>query len=257
MDDHVRQMLVLGREHYSKQEYDLAEQLLVQVLRTDDRLADVHDMLGVIAHNGKRYADAEKHFERALELNPNYTEAAMNLAVTYNDRGKFEEARAIYSKIKQRPTGDAPALDPFARGKIANMHAQLAEAYNDASMTRAAVAEYEKAVLLCPDFVDIRTKLATLLRQAGELVRARDHYEVAVRTRPSYLPARILLGVTLLALGDVDAAEGQWNAALEVDPSSVSAKMYLRMAKLQRSRQSAPPGRASEAPPTPDGSSAG
>jgi len=241
MDEHVRQMLVQGREHYAKQEFEQAEQLLTKVLAVDDRFADVHDMMGIIAHNGKRFVDAEHHFERALELNPNYTEAALNLAVTYNDRGKFDEARAIYTRIKERPTGDTTSLDPFARGKIANMHAALADAYNDANLTREAIAEYEKAVLLCPDFADLRTKLATLLRQSGDLTRARDHYEAAIRARPGFVQARILLGVTLLALGELDHAEAAWNEALAADPASVSAKMYLRMVKLQRARLSGPP----------------
>ena len=241
MDENVRQLLAQGREHYAKSEFDQAEPLLEQVLQHDDKFADVHDMLGVIAHGVGRYVDAEKHFERALQLNPNYTEAALNLAVTYNDRGKFAEARAIYSRIKERPTGDSTALDPFARGKLANMHSDLGQAYTDANLVREAIGEYEKAVLLCPDFADLRTKLATLLRQSGELGRAREQYEAAVATRPRYVQARVLLGVTLLALGDLDAAEAAWNGALEVDPASPSAKMYLRTLKAQRARLSAPP----------------
>jgi len=241
MDENVRQMLLQGREHYSKKEFELAEGFLEKVLEHDDKFADVHDMLGVIAHGSARYVDAERHFERALALNPNYTEAALNLAVTYNDRGKFAEAREIYAKIKQRPSGDSTALDPFARGKIANMHADLAQAYMDASLPREAIAEYEKAVLLCPDFADLRTKLATLLRQSGELSRARAHYEAAIATRPSYIQARVLLGVTLLAQNELDRAETVWNEALEMDPTAVSAKMYLRMLKAQRARLSGPP----------------
>ena len=138
--------------------------------RARDKFADVHDMLGVIAHNAGRYVDAER-LERALALNPNYTEAALNLAVTYNDRGKFAKAREIYKRIKGRPTGDTAALDPFARGKIANMHAELAQAYIDANMPREAIGEYEKAVRLCPDFADLHTKLGTLLRQSGDPCR--------------------------------------------------------------------------------------
>jgi tetratricopeptide (TPR) repeat protein len=241
MDEHVRELLAAGREHYAKGEYDEAGKALEEVLRQDDRFADVHDMVGVIDHLAGRYQDAEKHFERALELNPNYTEAALNLAVTYNDRGKFDEARAIYARIKDRKGGDATSLDPFARGKIANMHAAIGEAYNDANLTREAIGEYEKAVLLCPDFADLRTRLGTLLRQIGELSRAREHYEMAVRAKPGFVQARILLGVTYLALGDLDRAEAAWKEALEKEPGSVSAKMYLRMVKEQRARLSAPP----------------
>ena len=39
MDERVKQMLLLGREHYGKREFDKAEQLLRQVLDHDDRFA--------------------------------------------------------------------------------------------------------------------------------------------------------------------------------------------------------------------------
>ena len=64
-------------------------------------------------------------------------------------------------------------LDPFARGKIANMHADVGQAYADAGLPREAIAEYEKAVGLCPQFADLRTRLGTLLREINELDRAR------------------------------------------------------------------------------------
>ena len=136
MNERVKQLLVLGREHYAKRELDKAEQMLRMVLEEEDRYADVHDMLGVIAHSRGNLLVAERHFERALELNPAYTEAALNLAVTYNDRGKYEKARDVYSKIKVGPVGTAQGLDPFARGKLANMHADLAQAYADAGLPR-------------------------------------------------------------------------------------------------------------------------
>src|SRR6185295_18948651 len=136
MNERVKQLLVLGREHYGKREFEKAEQMLRMVLEEEDRYADVHDMLGVIAHSRGNFLVAERHFERALEINPSYTEAALNLAVTYNDRGKYEKAREVYGRIKVGPTGTANGLDPFARGKIANMHADIAQAYHDAGLLR-------------------------------------------------------------------------------------------------------------------------
>ena len=130
MDERTKQTLVLGREHYSKREFDKAEPLLREVLEHEDRFADIHDMLGVIAHSRGNFIAAEKHFERAITINPAYTEAALNLAVTYNDRGKYEKAREVYSRIQGAPSGLKSGLDPFARGKIANMHADVGQAYD-------------------------------------------------------------------------------------------------------------------------------
>lgn len=229
MDERVKQLLLLGREHYEKRELEKAEHILREVLEHDDRFADVHDMLGVIAHSRGNFVQAERHFERALELNPLYTEAALNLAVTYNDRGKYEAARRVYGRIKGKPTGAVHTLDPFARGKLANMHADLAQAYADLGLPREAIDELEKGVSLCPTFADLRTRLGNLLRQVNDLNAAREQYEAALQSRPGYVPARVHLGVTLLALGRSEDAEAAWQAALETDPDNPQAKMYLRM----------------------------
>src|SRR5262245_3768988 len=101
MDERLKQLLVLGREHYERREYDRAEHVLRQVVEKTDRFADVYNMLAVILHERGDFAGAEKYFEHAVELNPNYTEALLNLAVTYNDLGKYEAARQVYSRIQQ------------------------------------------------------------------------------------------------------------------------------------------------------------
>jgi tetratricopeptide (TPR) repeat protein len=238
MDEHTKQLLLLGREHYQKREFDKAESALRTVVEQNDRLADVHDMLGVICHSRGNFAQAEYHFERALAINPSYTEAALNLAVTYNDRGKYEAARQVYTRIKGAPSG---GLDPFARGKIANMHAEVGQAYADAGLPREAIAEYEKAVRLCPQFADLRTRLGTMLREVNELARAREQYEAAIGARPNYVPARMQLGVTLLSLSETEGAAEQWRKVLEIEPENARAKMYLRMLAAARSSVPAMP----------------
>lgn len=240
MNERVKQLLVLGREHYEKREFDKAEETLAEVLATDDRFADVHAMLGFIAHSRGNLAGAERHFERALELNPAYTEVALNLAVTYNDRGKYDKAREVYARIKVGPGGTAAGLDPFARGKIANMHAEVAQAYQDVGLTREAIVELEKATALCPQFADLQTRLGTLLREVNDLAGARQRYEAAIHSKPTYVPALLQLGVTLLALGDAEGAEDCWKQVTSVDAENSQARMYLRMLERTQRKSMAP-----------------
>jgi tetratricopeptide (TPR) repeat protein len=228
MDDSTKQQLLVGRERFARGEYDGAEAALREVIGKEDRFADVHDMLGIIAHTRSNYVAAEHHFERALALNPHYTEAALNLAVTYNDRGKYEAAREVYQKLRQQPAHASLDIEPFARGKIANMHAALGEAYLDVGHVIEAVAEYEKAVALCPDFVDLHTRLGAILRDHGDLARSRTHLEEAIRARPGYVPAHLHLGATLLALGDRAGAESHWKQVLVLEPENSRARMYMR-----------------------------
>ena len=233
MEQRTKELLLLGREHYQKGESDRAEHVLGQVLEKTDHYADVHNMLGFILHSRSDFVAAERHFERAVELNPGYTEALLNLAVTYNDLGKYEASRQVYARIK-KAEGQSGIFDSFARGKIANMHADLAAAYIDVGCREDAVVELKKAVALCPTFPDLWTRLGTIYRDMGNLAFAREAYETAVKTAPRYVQARILLGVTLLTQGSQDEAMAAWREVIAIEPENKSAKMYLRMAEAQR-----------------------
>lgn len=232
MDDRTKQLLALGREHYEKREFTRAEPYLRQVLeRPEGRFADVHNMLGVIHHDAGRLEEAQARFEEALAINPNYTEAALNLAVTYNDLGRYDEAKKIYQAALAKGAESPGKLDPFVKGKIANLHAEVAQAYVDVGMLADAKHELRKAILLCPTFADLRLRLANLYRQSGDLDAAKFELEEAVGARPRYVPAWVSLGVTMLAKGDGAAAIRSWEHALSIDPEHKAAQMYLRMAR--------------------------
>lgn len=240
MDDHLRQLLLLAREHYGKREYEQAEQLLGQILQQTNRFADVYDMLGVISHSKGEMTAAKEFFEKAVAINPNYTEAQLNLMVTLNDLGEYDRARQIYATIRHRGSGGRE-LDPFAKGKIANMHAETGQAYTDAGLTIEAIGELEKAVSLCPNFADLRTRLGVLYRDAGDLKNALEQFEAAKNANPRYLQARILLGVLHLSAGDNERAVAEFNAVLEMEPENKSAHTYLRIAKSPSRLSSRPP----------------
>mgnify|MGYP001115794305 CR=1 FL=1 len=229
MDERIKQWIARGREHYDKREFDQAEQLLVRVLSNSDRFADVQNMMGVIHHDRGRLTAARECFERALELNPRYTEAALNLVVTYNDLKLYEEAQKIYKDMVDLTRGPQN-VEPFARGKIANLHAEVAQAYLDAGLLSESAQELRKAIDLCPHFADLRLRLANVYRQWGEPVAARLELEEAVKARPGYIPTRIALGVVLLILGHTEEAIEQWQEVVTLDPENQSAKMYLRIA---------------------------
>ena len=83
MDEQTKDFLKLGRDAYRKKEYSRAEDYLTRVAEQHDDFADVFNMLGVIYHDRGLFTKAQQNFERALAINPRYTEAALNLAVTW------------------------------------------------------------------------------------------------------------------------------------------------------------------------------
>lgn len=228
MEEPIRQLLVTGREQYENHEYLLAEQALEQVIDAGLRFADVFDMLGVMAHSRGNFTRARRMFEQAVELNPNYTDARLNLMVCLNELGEYDLARELY-RLTQKQTEGGTRMDPYARGKIANMHADLSQAYRDVSMPFEAVRELEHAVALCPHFADLRTRLGLLYRDAGETHRAREQFEAAKQANPKYLRARVCLGALLLSAGNRELAERELREVLALDPKETTALMYLRI----------------------------
>jgi tetratricopeptide (TPR) repeat protein len=243
VDDQVRELVALGREHFQRGEHALAAGHLEQVVARGVELPDVHFLLGCIQHHLGEFESAQRSFSRSLELNPAYVEAALSLAIVCNDMGQYEKAQEVYGKAlaqvqkgKRDPAGNLP-LDAYTKGKLANLHAVVADAYSSVQRPAEAAAEYGRALALCPAFVDLRVKLAQALRDAGDLPAARKELEVAVRGAPAYLPARVALGIALYAGGDLDAALLQWEEVVAADPQHRTAVMYLKLVRGQSAQK--------------------
>lgn len=228
MTDPLKQHLALGRELYGRHDYASAERHLREVLALRDDLADVHHMLGVIHHDRGELPAARLCFERALLLNPDYTEAALTLSIVCNELGAYSDAREVVGTISERAR-HGHRIDPYARGKVANLHGEVARAYEELGMWPEAIDEYRRGLALCPDYSDLRTRLAMCLRSDGEVDEARKELEIAVTINPRFVPARVALGVMYMALGRHDEAALAWRESLAIDPTHRPAKVYLRL----------------------------
>lgn len=237
----MKDLLEQARERFQAHDYASAEPLLEQALVTARNFADVHHMLGVIFHDSGKFGKAIEAFQEALKINPGYTEALLSLAVTYNDIGMYNEARAVFARAKQgldeggAEKAQAPMvpgqepIDPFVKGKLANMHNDLGDVYAALLQYDQAIAEYTRALALRADFADIRTSLGKVLRDAGRKEEALRELTAARTERPRYAPAGIQLGVTYYSLGRNAEAKAAWNDVLAYDPANAKAKMFLKL----------------------------
>ena len=119
MDERLRNLMHLAREHYENREYAEAEPILLQIVREHQGFADMFNMLGVIHHGHGRFSQAQELFEHALVINPNYTEAALNFAVTYNDLGKYGRPRkSTHTRSRARASSRGSSIhSPRARSR--------------------------------------------------------------------------------------------------------------------------------------------
>lgn len=216
-----------GRTAYRGGDLPRAEHLLTEALaRGAGGYPDVHHMLGVIYHTQGLFSKARAAFEEALRINPKYTEAALSLSITYNDLGRYAEAREIFLRAQPGPD---ERIDAFTRGKIANLHAAVADAYRSAGLSKEAAIEYRRALGLCPGFIDIRMHLSHALADHGSVAEAIEQTRLVLLEHPSYAPAALHLALLLHRSGDGEGARKALMDVLRNEPGNERAATYLRM----------------------------
>ncbi len=151
--------------------------------------------------------------------------------MTYNEQGRYQDAREAYKKmLAARKTGTTSShVDPYVRGKLANMHAEVAAAYEQAGLLADAIRELERALALCPSYVDIRGRLAASYRSIGDLPAATREYERVKKENGKLAGPRLQLGLTHYAAGRTEEAAKEWSEVMALQPDNKFAKMYLAL----------------------------
>jgi tetratricopeptide (TPR) repeat protein len=230
----VHEMYHLASRQFEKENYEEARRLLEKLAEEAPFFADVYNKLGFIYHQDGAFGKAAKAFEKALELNPKYTEASLSLAVTYNNLGRYEDSEAIFHKAAAEARTDQDDLDPFIKGKLANQHAALADIYFDLGLYDEATDEYRKAVGLGKSFADLHTKLAIAHREQGDFDEALKQFQAAMTINAKYIPAYLHLGITHYKRGQIDEAVAVWEKAIAVNPNARTVKVYLEFIKNRK-----------------------
>ncbi len=219
----------LGRRRYEQGDWDGALAALQRFVATRREFADVHYMLGTLLEHTGDLTASQDCLREALRLNPTYTEAMVALASIYERQGEFARSRALAEQVAQLALPSAGALDATTRGKLANLEAELADAYREAGALSEAIETYRKALDRCPTFHDIRHRLGVTLREAGLPDRALAEFARVRRGNPDFLDAAVQSALTLYTLGRAEEAVVLWREVRERDPQREDARMYLRM----------------------------
>lgn len=232
MAENIEELYMRGREAFDKADFKEAELCFLEVVKARP-YADVFNKLGQIFHNKGELGKAASAFKKALEINPSYTEVSLNLAVTLNDMGRYNEAGEIFSKAAKIAHSAPYTLDPYIKGKLANEHAKIGDMYYDLGLYGEAVEEYKKSIKLRPTFIDILTKIGIAYREKGLYNEAIREFMKAKEINPKYIPARINLGITYYMKGFIDMAVSEWTEALKVSPDNTDALMYLKFVQSE------------------------
>jgi tetratricopeptide (TPR) repeat protein len=216
--------------YFSVNRFDAAEKLLKASLADFGPLANLHNMLGVTYHKQSRFPEALREFNKALTSNPEFIEAALNLAATLCDLSRYDEAREVFERLAEHvgPRRKQPAL---VLGRLANQHATNGAAYEESGMHAEAIQEYRKALSLFDRMPDVRLALGKLYVRVGQADKAKAEFEEMIRQDPDQPAAHTWLGILLYKQGRREQARKHWEKAQQVDPNDLATRAYLKLAR--------------------------
>jgi len=173
---------------------------------------------GVAAYQQGRLDEAGHHFGQALQAEPDYDEALINLGVVYAAQGRYAEAEASLQR--------ALTLDP----KSPYAYYNLGSLYSARQEWKAAIQAYKQAIRFFPGYVQAFNNLADAYLEMGNRRQARSVLEKGLALAPDAFYLHKNLGRLALTEGDAPTAIAELKRALEGNPAYPEAQFYLAQA---------------------------
>jgi tetratricopeptide (TPR) repeat protein len=113
---------------------------------------------------------------------------------------------------------------------------ELGNLYFDSNQPKEAIEAYSQYLAIKPDNADVRTDMAIMYRNLGEMDLALEQFQKAAQSDPKHVNSRYNIGIVLLHdKQDVKGAIKAWEEYLKVDPKSERAeRVRAQMANLKK-----------------------
>jgi len=120
--------------------------------------------IGIAYHQLLDLQMAKKQYERAIKMDPHYSEAINNLGTVYYAAKSYRRAIGEYKKaLRERPDS-------------ASFLSNLGTAYYARKQYKEMTEAYEKALAIDPDVFERRSSTGTTLQERSVEERAKYHY---------------------------------------------------------------------------------
>jgi tetratricopeptide (TPR) repeat protein len=226
-----KEMLNIARQKFIEGDYNTAESLLQKVLLLNNKQPEIFHMLGTIYYDRSQFSKSIKHFKRALEIDPAYTDASIGLSIILNDLGRYEEGKQIFEEAQSLLNKrNKSKTDPYIEEKLSEKHLQMGDMYFQFQRLDEALEQYYKSYRLSQK-ADIRMKIVETYLKKGDSDRAAKELSALIKDEPQYLHASVKLGLVYYNAGKTADALNQWEKVLFRDPENQEAKRYIRLAQ--------------------------
>lgn len=182
--------------------------------RGDSSGAKADERARALVEEGLRYADegkwdeALKAYKQAVEVDPRYSDAHLNMGDAYMSAGRYKEGFAAYRQAIAASPSNADAFY------------SLGAAYNDMGQYGEAFKPFVSAIGLRPDFAEAHYGIGFAYMRLENFREALPYLRRAARLMPDDADAHLALGMTYLGMRDAKAAEAELKILTGLDAAA-------------------------------------
>jgi len=182
------------------------------------------DALGKSPHNARpinnrglgysnqgNFTQAMFDYNKAIEIDPKFTDAYINRGNIYFQAGKFNLALSEYNKVIEVDPNNPDAY--YNRGNVYYQQGNFAQ----------AIYNYNKAIEININYAQAYNNRANLYAQEGKFTYALSDYNRAIEIVASYAEAYTNRGVLYSQQGNFTQALSDYNKAIEINPNFAEA----------------------------------
>ena len=174
------------------------------------------------------YAAALPHFEQAVHLVPDDSEARYSFARDLEALGRAEQAIQEYQRALALNDAYVEAHNDLGLVLLSIGRAQLAQEH------------FRRAIEIDPDYADGYGNLGIVYGQLGDYAHSIAFSRRALELDPGSVSCQRNLAYALAAAGRLDDAVASWQAVLKLSPDDADARTELnRLSEMRSQRPSA------------------
>lgn len=209
-----------NRAKYLHQEerYEEAIQEYQRAARLDKENPFIFNYMGLALLSAQQYPRARDAFQKALELNPNFTDVHNNLGVLYSEMGEREKAFKEFSLVVRDPSFPSPEKPLY----------NLGELYLREDNKELALMHFRRAVEKNPNFAMGYRGLGKVYTALGDEQLAIESFEKSIERNPKDLESLYELGRLYDGMGDTERAQEYYRRVVEVDRFSPLGQLSLQ-----------------------------
>ena len=192
-----------------------------------------HNNLGLILAKQGNLDEAIQHYERAIQLKPDYAIALNDMGAILVRKGQPKEAIPYLQKALKISPDDPDTRHNLALA-IAEVYRDDANALVRMGRNDEAIIQFKKVLEFYPGYADARHELAVVFLQKGQVDEAIAQFQKIQEQYPDKAIVYFDLGNAYFQKGHLDEAVMYYQKALTIQPDDVSARNNLGNAFLRK-----------------------